>query len=645
MRARLTRWVLLALAVVSAATTSAALAQAPGAIAGVVADSAGAGIAGICVAAYDDLGPIQDITTAADGTYTLADLGAGAYKVWAQDCGRLEWTQSWFDGKTSITEADLVTVVAGATTSGIDLVLLGTATVEGTVTDTAADPLQGICVFAQGPRIGWGLQTGSNGTFRITGLEPGEHTVSFTDCVGNVLAPQWWSGKPSAETADVITLAEGEVRTGIDAVMSSAASPALVAGTVTNGDTSAPVVAGCVSAWLTDIEQLGSTTTAGDGTYELSLTAETHSAEVKLRFEDCTAGALAPEWHRNALDFSSAAAVTVVKGATTVVDASLHAPATVGGMVTDTNDTPIADACVVFATGLDAAALSAVAATGADGTFEAVVPLPAGPANHLVVAAGCVDGTFLPHVVDSALRLLPGEVAPAQHPVLAGGEGAWTFTGEGTFVTTDLEGDGTTGADPFEASFAAGTTGVILLGEEAAAELLQDGLAFPPWAAVVTAPPLPLMQVNPAHSLTLQVDASLLPPAIEQIQVTQNGAAVSECLGSDGVIGGACVAWWSVDEEGDLLVQVLTASASTWRVGVRPAQAAATTTTATTTTTGTATTSGPPATGTGAATTNAQPTLPATGAPGGTAAGAALALFLFGAALTALGRARGADES
>jgi hypothetical protein len=101
----------------------AALAPA-GILSGRVTNADGAGLPGICALAF--LSPdtsSQGVQTDYEGGYDIGRLVPGDYRVEFFDCHDAGYRGEWFDDRLSFEEADLVRVVGGARTGGIDAVL------------------------------------------------------------------------------------------------------------------------------------------------------------------------------------------------------------------------------------------------------------------------------------------------------------------------------------------------------------------------------------------------------------------------------------------------------------------------------------------------------------------------------------------
>jgi hypothetical protein len=226
--------------VVDATTTTgidAVLAE-PEAIAGRVTDTAGAPLEGICVVVgyADGSGgsgqPPGFAQTSADGYYFIA-LPVGQYKVSFYDggfpCDRDKYEGQFYNDKPGSSSADVVTVVTGRTTFGINAVMWERTRIRGHVQDEAGQPLDGICVVAQ---FATGLsETGQPPGFARTnpagdyvmGIASGDYKVSFYDngipCNVGKYVGQWFNGKSDLASADVVQVARGATVSGIDATM------------------------------------------------------------------------------------------------------------------------------------------------------------------------------------------------------------------------------------------------------------------------------------------------------------------------------------------------------------------------------------------------------------------------------------------
>jgi hypothetical protein len=118
-----------------------------------------------------------------------------------------------------------IAVLCGALASTLALApppaLAATGSIAGTVIDAEADvPVVGaeVCAWEVAGGIAGCELTDTNGTYLIDGLEPGDYTVEFWPGEANTeLAVQFYDGVGRWEEADVVSVGDGEARTGIDA--------------------------------------------------------------------------------------------------------------------------------------------------------------------------------------------------------------------------------------------------------------------------------------------------------------------------------------------------------------------------------------------------------------------------------------------
>ncbi len=152
--------------------------------------SSGPGLGGVCVVANGRgraAGVQQQAKTRRDGSYRITGLGTGRYRIqFDSHCG----AGGRYIGRT---RKGLVSVTNGNTTRGINTFLVRAAQISGTVTAAQGGaPLAGICVLplpvltghgfvASG---GFGIQSGPQGGYTITGLRPGRYTVNFSGGCG-----------------------------------------------------------------------------------------------------------------------------------------------------------------------------------------------------------------------------------------------------------------------------------------------------------------------------------------------------------------------------------------------------------------------------------------------------------------------------
>jgi Carboxypeptidase regulatory-like domain len=171
--------------------------------------------------------------TAANGTYTVDDLGTGSYVVVAApgaECGGKAYGN---DDYLVASYPHVVKVVAGKHVNGIDFLLRLGGILAGTVTSDGVGTA-GVCVDFDENGVPTGqFTTGAGGSFQIQQLTPGRYQLAYTGGCGNTgsLAPQFYPGAVNAEDATTLTLTYGQTRSGLDAAMQPGAT---ISGLVTN---------------------------------------------------------------------------------------------------------------------------------------------------------------------------------------------------------------------------------------------------------------------------------------------------------------------------------------------------------------------------------------------------------------------------
>jgi len=225
--------------------------------------------------------------TEEDGTYLLGGLKTGEYKVEFWSGGGYSF--QYYDGKAHWSEADPVTVEAATTTGGIDAELAPAATIEGTVTATedglGVEEVE-VCAypvsFSEESFYECGYSD-SDGNYEIVGLNPGSYKVEFWPAyIGRNLAYQFYDHKFRYTEADVVSLAEGEHKTGIDADLPPGAS---IDGTVTSASGLPPEEMRVCSIDASTGKLTICTWTDGEGRYEIPmLPADDYKVVFSLEF-------------------------------------------------------------------------------------------------------------------------------------------------------------------------------------------------------------------------------------------------------------------------------------------------------------------------------------------------------------------------
>jgi protocatechuate 3,4-dioxygenase beta subunit len=305
--------------------------------------------------------------TGADGTYTFAGLAPGTYKV----SFGIYAKQIWYHDKPDQAHADPVVVTGGAVTAGIDATYPDETTITGRVTAPDGSGVAGFSVRA------WytdepGFMPVSNATTAADGsysmsVGPGTYVVMFVPPWLSPFLAEWYQGQAARDTATPVTVAAGQVASGIDARLRLGGS--ISGRVVTAGGT--PLAGVLVSVFPLPDTSVGLPTvwdyTAADGTYRIGgLTSGTYLVEFTP-----PSAPYVTQWYRNAISRLDATPVTVTVGAdTSGVDATLVNPLATGslqGTVRGDHRQPLTGIAVRL---VGPGGITRTVATAADGTYR-----------------------------------------------------------------------------------------------------------------------------------------------------------------------------------------------------------------------------------------------------------------------------------
>jgi hypothetical protein len=252
--------------------------------------------------------------TEEDGAYRLEDLPVGSYVLEAEFFGE---TLLFSGGAKTFAEATPVTVTAGGTTVE-DLAIPGPPGISGTVLDAATGeaPEGVVYACASGDNGSTCWQIDGDGTYQITGLEPGEYVVSFESGTGAYIR-QFYDGVGDENEATRVTVGDSMV-TGIDGELEKAG---MITGHVTlagAGTNLGSVNACALDQGGTVVECITSSSSTGNYTIR-----ELPPGEYTVRF---TKNGYGTQYYDGKAKAAEAEAVTVTGGATTgSIDAAMVA--------------------------------------------------------------------------------------------------------------------------------------------------------------------------------------------------------------------------------------------------------------------------------------------------------------------------------
>ena len=317
--------------------------------------SSGTSLGGICVGASNASGTVGDFTsTNSKGEYRAIGLTGGRFQLYfSPGC----------NNNGNYTSASLTAdTTAGRQTSNVDAILQVGATISGTITDSASQPVSGMCVEIVGndnASANVGLDNGGN--YVINQLAAGTYQVGFISGCGNSgsYAPNWYDNQQSENTATPITLATGATDDEVDAVLQPGAT---ITGKVTNS--AGRALSGvCVSAstpGAADFGPVSEAQTGRSGTYTIPDLAP---GQYLINFGCGLEQRYANEWFPAAPDASVAEQVSAPPGRTANINAALPPAGSIKGVVTGKAGHPLSGVCVFAVSTKDTAVTGSSFAT------------------------------------------------------------------------------------------------------------------------------------------------------------------------------------------------------------------------------------------------------------------------------------------
>jgi hypothetical protein len=369
-------------------------APAVGSLTGQVLDprtSPAEGLSGITVTAQPvtscGVAANQSSVTNGEGVYSFPGLPPGTYRINLQMPSTLPSPQ-YAPGTLDYSAASIVTVEAGATTTVPSFTAVGGGSVTGIVTRAAGGtPIAGATVGVLALR-NYYVQTqygytGSDGTFRVDGVAPGD-AVALVKDYGGQFAFQYSDGSPGPK-ANVapFSVTAGAVTSGVDfAVLGAAQATGRVV------DASGPVSGISVTAYrvaglTVDYDAAAYATTSEDGTFSVGGLAP---GTYRVDFRDYRVTAsLAP---------TTRSSIIVTDGGTTPLgDELLPLGGTITGTLVDQTGAPLTDTWVSASADVGYGS----ARTDSNGAFT-IASLPAGSYRVSTFVAG--RSTYWPGVTN-----------------------------------------------------------------------------------------------------------------------------------------------------------------------------------------------------------------------------------------------------
>lgn len=315
-------------------------------------------------------------STAFDGTYTIAGLAPGDYRV-SFEYYNNGWQYQYYDGVDAWEDATLIPVGTGDQVIGIDAVLDVVAsddnTISGTVTDQLGNPLLTAQVCAVGARSSICVDPAEDGTFLLY-AEPGENLFGAQ---GNM------DGAPFLSALETLYVGAGQITRDIVVTLEGSIDGVVtdMAGAPAGGARVAVFAPG--DSWLPSFF----TETATDGSYRLD---HLPRQSYRVAFVPPAGSGLATAWHSTE---GSVAQVPVTHQGVTTVDHELVSLGAASGVVTDPDGDPVA-AAQVSLRAPGSPWVTAATTTGPDGSYSFTGVQP----GSYQVRFGAPDGSLLADV-------------------------------------------------------------------------------------------------------------------------------------------------------------------------------------------------------------------------------------------------------
>ncbi|MDF1553782.1 MAG: carboxypeptidase-like regulatory domain-containing protein, partial [Deferrisomatales bacterium] len=308
-----------------------------GSISGTVTADGGGALEGVDVCATSaSLGGWYCGTSDAAGVYQIPGLRAlPDYRV--QAYGDESHLGEYYDDTYDWNAATLVAVTAGNDRSGTNFSLALSGSISGAVTADGGADLPGITVCANSVSMGGGscATTDTDSTYQITGLQPlPDYRVQAHG--GGAYVGEYYDDTNDWDAATLVTVTAGNSSPGIDFSLAEGGS---ISGTVTDGDTGAPIADIWVCANSDSLGVGNCDPTGADGVYHI----EGLRASADYRVQANGDGSHVGEYYDDTRDWSAATLVAVTAGTeTSAIDFGLApAGAIIGTVIAEDTSLPL----------------------------------------------------------------------------------------------------------------------------------------------------------------------------------------------------------------------------------------------------------------------------------------------------------------
>ena len=280
----------------------------------------------------------------ADGSYTISGLAPGTYKVQGNNNHVGYYISEYYNNKLSWDQADIITVVAGQTNTGIDFALGPGGAISGHVYEQdGITPVANACVNVSSTAPKWTQVAGfcctaSDGGFTITGIPVGRvYVQTSAGCQGQhgSLIDEWYAttgSTPNGTLASPVDVVAGQTVSNINFALDVGGS---ISGHVFKADGVSVITDAIISVGAESVSSGSSNRDAvvsqADGSYTISGLAP---GTYKMQGNTKRVGGYVDKWYNNKYVWSQADTIVVAAGqAVTGIDFNLEAGGAISGHV------------------------------------------------------------------------------------------------------------------------------------------------------------------------------------------------------------------------------------------------------------------------------------------------------------------------
>lgn len=199
-----------------------AFAAATGSISGTVTVPAGVDVNDMTVSVS---GPTyKTLKVNPSGEFTIVGLAAGKYAVYFYEDASPKHVYSTYYGSAVYDQATPVVVAAGTAVTGVDQQMSTGGRIQGKVSVPSGTRASDMYVGASSASYQEGVAASSDGSYTVGPLAPGDYTLNFSTSVQPIPVLQaYYPGVRDQEQAQKVTVAQGDVVTGINQTLQPAA--------------------------------------------------------------------------------------------------------------------------------------------------------------------------------------------------------------------------------------------------------------------------------------------------------------------------------------------------------------------------------------------------------------------------------------